>query len=198
MRNSRRAALSSGGEPLAERAQPVASAPECLLERHALEPEVHLRRAARLAPQPLLRPFEGEPLVVQERFDAQDELEVFLAVQPLARGGLLGSQQLELGLPVAKHVGGNVRDRLDLADAVVELVRDHEGQPASNEAPLRVDPQLQALALLERQHLACGDLDAVAGLRIPPPPGQLLADAEMSEPDDLHVFTLLEAPEDYV
>jgi hypothetical protein len=61
-----------------------------------------------------------------------------------------------------------------------------------------IDPLLQPLARLERQHLARGDLDAVPGLRIAPAPGGLLADAEVAEAHDLHILALLEAVEDDV
>src|SRR5262245_46957306 len=64
--------------------------------------------------------------------------------------------------------------------------------------PSGVDPQLEALARLERQHLPRGDLDAVAGLRIAPAARQLLANAEVAEAHDLHILALLEAAEDDV
>src|SRR4029077_10563230 len=63
---------------------------------------------------------------------------------------------------------------------------------------LGVDPELQALARLERQHLSRGDLDAVTGLGIAAAARRLLADPEMAEADDLHIFPLLEAAEDDV
>src|SRR5215470_13719940 len=63
---------------------------------------------------------------------------------------------------------------------------------------LVVDAELQPLARLEGQHLPGGDLDAVARLRVAAAPGRLAPDAEVTEPDDLHVFALLEAPEDDV
>src|ERR1700675_3787058 len=63
---------------------------------------------------------------------------------------------------------------------------------------LMVDAQLEALARLERQHLACGDLDAVPRLWIAPPPRGLAADAEVAEAHDLDILALLEAAEDDV
>jgi hypothetical protein len=80
--------------------------------------------AARFGEQALLGPFQREPLVVEQRLDADDEVEVTPAVDPLPRGVLLGTQQLELRLPVPEDVGGNPRDRLDFSDAVVELLGD--------------------------------------------------------------------------
>src|SRR2546422_11691593 len=97
--------------------------------RSTLFPYTTLFRSvgARFVPEPLLGALEGEALVVEQALDAQHQLEVLLAVETLAGGILLGPEQLELGLPVAQHVGRNLRDRLDLSDPVVELVRDHRG-----------------------------------------------------------------------
>src|SRR5439155_1187923 len=61
-----------------------------------------------------------------------------------------------------------------------------------------VDPLLQALAGLEGEHLARGDLDAVAGLRVATAPRGLAPDAEVAEADDLDVLALLEAAKDDV
>src|SRR2546426_835721 len=63
---------------------------------------------------------------------------------------------------------------------------------------LCVDPLFEPLARLEREHLACRDLDGLAGLWIPAAPRRLPADPEMTEAHDLHVFTLLEAPKNNV
>src|SRR5262249_28553876 len=63
---------------------------------------------------------------------------------------------------------------------------------------LLVDPLLEALARLERQHLACGDLDAVPRLGVASTPRSLPPDAEVAEAYDLHVLALLEAAEDDV
>src|SRR5207244_1539013 len=63
----------------------------------------------------------GQPLFVEEGLDALDQLEVARAVQTLAGRVLLRPKKLELRLPVAQHVRGDGRDRLDLPDAVVEL-----------------------------------------------------------------------------
>src|SRR6266540_2766877 len=64
--------------------------------------------------------------------------------------------------------------------------------------PLLVDPDLQALARLEGEHLPGRDLDAVAGLRVAAAPRGFAADAKVAEPDDLDVLALLEASEDDV
>src|SRR5262249_16569331 len=61
-----------------------------------------------------------------------------------------------------------------------------------------VDALLETLARLERQDLARGDLNGVAGLGIAPPPRRLATNPEMSEPDALHVLTLFEAAKDDV
>src|SRR5262249_35432707 len=81
-----------------------------------------LRSLARFPEQPFLRPFEREPLLVEKRLDPAHEIEVTLPVEALARGVLLGTQELELRLPVAQHVRGHAGDRLDLADPVVQLL----------------------------------------------------------------------------
>src|SRR6266511_4348829 len=63
---------------------------------------------------------------------------------------------------------------------------------------LLVDPLLETLARLERQHLARGDLDAVPRLGIASTARSLPPDAKVAEADDLHILALLEAAEDDV
>src|SRR5206468_12588603 len=108
-------ALAPGGEPVAESPQSLAQPAERLLQGSAAQSEIHLV-GARFAPESLLRALEGEALVVEQALDAQHQFEVFLAVETLAGGILLRPEQLEFGLPVAQHVGRDLRDRLDLSD----------------------------------------------------------------------------------
>src|SRR4029434_2840220 len=56
--------------------------------------------------------------------DPKHQVEIAPAVQPLPRRVFLRTQQLELRLPVPQHIGRDLRDRLHLADPVVELVWD--------------------------------------------------------------------------
>src|SRR5262245_57732732 len=70
--------------------------------------------------------------------------------------------------------------------------------PIASRLRVLVDPLLETLARLERQHLACGDLDAVPRLGIASTPRSLSPDAEVAKADDLHVLALLEAAEDDV
>src|SRR5262245_50973361 len=90
---------------------------------HLAQAQIELLRAlARFAEQPLLGPFERQPLLVEERLDPTHEIEVALTVETLTRRVLLRPEELELRLPVAQHVRGHGRDRLDLADPVVQLL----------------------------------------------------------------------------
>src|SRR3977135_4482307 len=114
-------------EARAQDAEAIADTFERLRVRGLLHPELELVGAARLADQPLLGAFEREPLLVQERLDALDQLEVARAIQTLARRILLGPKQLELRLPVAKDVGRDTGDRLHLTDTIVELFGDFRG-----------------------------------------------------------------------
>src|SRR5690242_3082265 len=106
-----------GGEALAD---PL----EGIRVRGLAQAQVQLLRArlARLGQEPLLGTLEGEALVVQQRLDALDELDVARAIEPLAGRVLLGPEQLELRLPVAEHIGRDLGDLLDLTDAVVQLL----------------------------------------------------------------------------
>src|SRR6266540_2354362 len=60
--------------------------------------------APRLGEQPLLRALQGQPLVVQQGLDPEDQVDIAPPVQPLAGRILLGAQQLELRLPVPQDV----------------------------------------------------------------------------------------------
>src|SRR5215470_15603519 len=114
-------------EARAQDAEPIADPLERLRVRGFLHSELELIGAPRLGDQALLGALEREPLLVQERLDALNELEVARAIQTLARRVLLGPKQLELRLPVAKDVGRDTGDRLHLTDTVVELFRDFRG-----------------------------------------------------------------------
>src|SRR5499426_3795599 len=102
----------------------VANTPERVRIGRFLHAELELVGAARLGDEPLLGAFQRQPLVVEQALDSLDELEIARAVQALARRILFRPEQLEFGLPVAKDVRGDGRDRLDLPDAVVELFCD--------------------------------------------------------------------------
>src|SRR5262249_49082798 len=93
-------------------------------QRGAAHAQIELGGATALDEQPLFRPFEGEALVVKQGLDAQDQIEIAPPVQSLAGRVLLGAEETELRLPVAQDIGGPLREALDLADPVVELVRD--------------------------------------------------------------------------
>src|SRR2546422_2349404 len=108
----------------AQHAEAVADAPQRLRIGGLFHAELELLRPARLGDEPLLGALEGQPLFVEEGLDALDQLEVARAVQTLPGRVLLRPEQLELRLPVAQHVRGDGRDRLDLPDAVVELFGD--------------------------------------------------------------------------
>src|SRR5690349_1839676 len=92
-------------EARAQNAEAITNALERLRVRGFLHPELELVGAARLADQPLLGALEREPLLVEQRLDALDQLEVTRTVQTLARRILLGPEQLEFRLPVTKDVG---------------------------------------------------------------------------------------------
>src|SRR2546425_1976839 len=108
----------------AQYAEAIADTPEGFRIGGLLDAELELLRPARLGDEPLLGALEGQALFVEEGLDPLDELEVAWAVQPLPGRVLLRPEELELRFPVAQHVRGNGRDRLDLPDAVVELLGD--------------------------------------------------------------------------
>src|SRR5262249_52974765 len=109
-----------------QRGEPVTHTLERVGVRDLAHPQLELAPIAssRLREQPLARPLEREPLVVEQRLDPLDQLEIALPIEPLASGILFGPQELELGLPVAKDVRGHGRDLFDLTDPVVELLGD--------------------------------------------------------------------------
>src|SRR5260370_17699243 len=109
-------------EPIAKRAQLIARASERRFERLAAHAQVELPGAPALGVEPLLGAFEGQPFLVEEPLDAQDEVEITPAIETLTRGIFLGAQELELRLPVAEDIGRNGRDALALSDPRVELV----------------------------------------------------------------------------
>ena len=124
-RFSQKCAGASRTQARPERLEPVADAPERLRVRRLLHAELELLgRLARVRVEPLLGAFEREPLLVQEGLDPLDQIEVAPPIEPLAGRVLLRAQQLELGLPVPENVRRDRRDRLDLADPVVELLGD--------------------------------------------------------------------------
>src|SRR5207237_913498 len=114
--------IPSTRESRAQRREPVANAAERIRVRDFADAELELRTAASLREQALLRPFQREAFVVEQRLDSLDQLEVAMPVHPLASRILLGAQQLELGFPVPQDVRGHTREFLDLADPVIELV----------------------------------------------------------------------------
>src|SRR5262245_3173290 len=111
-------------EARTQRPETVANTPERVRVGCFLHTELELVGAARLGDEPLLGAFQREPLVVEQTLDPLNELEIARAIQTLARRILLRPEQLEFGLPVAKNVRGDGRDRLDLPDAIVELFCD--------------------------------------------------------------------------
>src|SRR5213593_116042 len=111
-------------EARAQGSEAVANAPERFRVGDFLHPEFELVRAPRFGDEPLLGPLERQPFVVEQGLDALNELEVARAVQALAGGVLLRTEELELRFPVAEHVRRDGRAGLDLADAIVELLRD--------------------------------------------------------------------------
>src|SRR5262245_10576378 len=111
-------------EARAQGAETVSNAPQRVRVGRLLHAELELVRAARLGDEPLLGALERQPLVVEQGLDPLHELELARPIEALASRVLLRPEQLELRFPVAQHVGGDSRDSLDLADAVVELLRD--------------------------------------------------------------------------
>src|SRR6516225_8937112 len=72
-------------ETRAQDSEAIADALERLRVRGFLHPQLELIGATRLGDQPLLGALEREPLLVQERLDALDQLEIARAIQTLAR-----------------------------------------------------------------------------------------------------------------
>src|SRR2546427_6070680 len=111
-------------ETRAQDAEAVADAPERLRVGDLLHAELELVRPTRLADETLLGALQRQPLFVEEGLDPLHELEIARPVQALAGRILLRAEELELRLPVPKHVRGDGGDRLHLPDAVVELLGD--------------------------------------------------------------------------
>src|SRR5262249_24590406 len=63
---------------------------------------------------------DREPLIVKERADLEEDLDLALAVHARPAAPLLGTQHLELRLPVAEHVRFDANQITDFADRVVE------------------------------------------------------------------------------
>src|SRR5262245_12804454 len=110
------------GQALANAAEGVAVSVIAQRERQ------RLGAPARLGEKTLFGALQREALVIEQRLDPLDELEVSSAIDALPRRILLGSQELELRLPVAKHVRGHTGDGLHLADAIVEPLGAVRGQ----------------------------------------------------------------------
>src|SRR5882724_2350498 len=71
-------------EARAQYAEAIADAPERLRVRRLLHAELQLLRSARLGDEPLLGTLEGQALLVEQRLDPLDELEVARAVEALS------------------------------------------------------------------------------------------------------------------
>src|SRR5262245_54708112 len=119
---SQKRGQASRSQARAERGQPLADAAQRARVTHLAQPELELLGLARLGEQALLGALQRQPLVVEQGLDPDHEIDIAPGVDALARGVLLGTEQLELGFPVAEDVGGHARHRLDFADAVVELL----------------------------------------------------------------------------
>src|SRR5262245_18549590 len=120
---STRSCACSPPELRAQRGEALADPPECRRVGSLAHAELELLGPlARLGEQALLRALQGQALVVEQGLDAPDEIEVAVAVEALPGRVLLGSEQLELRLPVAQHVGRDSGQGLDLSDAVIELL----------------------------------------------------------------------------
>src|SRR5262249_35063924 len=70
----------------------------------------------------LARSIDGEALLIQKMLDAQQELDVFAPVKPVAGPGLLGAQGRELRLPVAQDVGLDAQHDAHFADAEKQFI----------------------------------------------------------------------------
>ena len=68
---------------------------------------------------------DGVALVVEEALDAEGHLDVALAIEALAGTAFVWLELGELGLPEAQNVGRDIAEICHVADAEVELVRDH-------------------------------------------------------------------------
>ena len=109
-------------EEVAEPFQAPLDGPEGLPGLAVGELEVELLAVHGVLAEPLLRPFEGQALFVEEALDLNDEVHVPPTVNPLPRRVFLRAEELELRLPVSENVRGDPEERGDLADAEEELL----------------------------------------------------------------------------
>src|SRR5262245_8171120 len=93
-----------------------------LLAVELRERELDLVATVLLLPveDPAPRASDGEALVVEELLDLVEGLDVAAPVHPRAAAPLLGTQHLELRLPVTEHVRFDADQVADFADGVVE------------------------------------------------------------------------------
>src|SRR5262245_17594501 len=128
---STRSCACSPPELRAQRGEALADPPERRRVGGLAHAELELLGPlARLGKQALLGPLQGQALVVEQSLDAPDEIEVSVAVEALPGRVLLGSEQLELRLPVTQDVGRDAGQGLDLSDAVIELLGGLRHAPA--------------------------------------------------------------------
>ena len=73
--------------------------------------------------QPFLGSRDGEFFLVEEFLHLQDQFQVPFPVQPLLGVGPRRVDDLEFGLPVAKHLGLDPGDLADLSNLIVKLFR---------------------------------------------------------------------------
>src|SRR5438270_9824748 len=69
---------------------------------------------------------DGESLIIEQLFDAQNVFDVALAVHTLAGAALDWLQLWEFRFPEPQHVGGQVAQRCHFADAKIKFVRDED------------------------------------------------------------------------
>src|SRR5574341_1683396 len=81
-------------EARAQSPEAVANAPERVRVRDFLHAELELIRSARLGDEPLLGTLERQPLVVEQRLDPLNELEIARTIETLAGRILLRPEQL--------------------------------------------------------------------------------------------------------
>jgi hypothetical protein len=61
-------------------------------------------------------------LISEELLDEEDELDVFVGVDPVPGPILCGLQMVELGFPVPEDILFEIGNLTDLADRVIELL----------------------------------------------------------------------------
>src|SRR5262249_25483752 len=69
------------------------------------------------------RPLDGETTLVKQMSNLGQQLDIRPTVDALAGAVFVGPQPLELGFPVAQHVGLEAEQTRDLANLEVRLVR---------------------------------------------------------------------------